>query len=86
MFLGVKGKHNLCVDIKSTEMKPSKDVNLLGVTIDSKLNFDSHIKNICKTANQKSRALIRIGKYPSLENANILCNIISCLLSRIVHS
>ena len=38
-------------------------LKLLGVTIDSKLNFDSHVKNICKKANQKSRALIRIRKY-----------------------
>ena len=74
MFLGVKGKHNLCVDINGTEIKSSKDVKLLGVTIDSKLHFDSHVKNICKKANQKSRALIRIRNYLSLEKAKILCN------------
>ena len=45
MFLGVKGKHNLCVDINGTEIKSSKNVKLLGVIIDSKLNFDSHDKS-----------------------------------------
>ena len=74
MFLGVKGKHNLCVDINETEIKSSKNVKLLGVKIDSKLNFDSHVKNICKKANQKSRALIRIRNYLSLEKAKILCS------------
>ena len=30
------------------------------ISKDRKLNFDSHVKNICKKENQKSRALIRI--------------------------
>ena len=28
--------------------KNSKEEVILGITIDNKLNFDSHIKNICK--------------------------------------
>ena len=36
---------------------------VLGVTIDNKLTFDSHIKNICRKAGQKLGALLRITNY-----------------------
>ena len=57
MFLGVKGKHNLCVDINGTEIKSSKNVRLLGVTIDSKLNFDSQIYDINLSINSLTRPI-----------------------------
>ena len=34
---------------------------MLGVTIDNKLTFESHLKNICKKANQKLNALVRVA-------------------------
>jgi hypothetical protein len=37
-------------------------VKLLGVDIDFMLNFDCHIKNICKKAVQQLHILKRIGK------------------------
>ena len=40
-------------------------VKLLGVTIDNKLNFNEHVDNICKKANNKLHALARIAKYLS---------------------
>ena len=39
------------------------EVKLLGVTIDFKLNFNSHISNICKKASKQLNCLKRIGKY-----------------------
>ena len=36
---------------------------VLGVTIDNKLTFDSHIKNICRTVGQKLGAFLRITNY-----------------------
>ena len=39
------------------------EVKLLGVTIDFKLNFNTHISNICKKAARQLNALKRIGKH-----------------------
>ena len=44
---------------------------ILGITIDNNINMRKHIKNICKTAGNKSNVLARIAKYVDL----ILCYI-----------
>ena len=36
---------------------------MLGVTIDSDLNFDNHISEMCKKASRQLNILKRIGKY-----------------------
>ena len=51
-----------------------KEVKLLGVTIDSKLTFNSHIHNLCVKANQKINALIHIQKFLMFEKTKILSN------------
>ena len=41
------------------------EVELLGVTVDNKLKFESHIKIICRKVNQQIAVLKRImGKKP----------------------
>ena len=47
-------------------------VKLLGVTIENKLNFNEHVDNICKNANNKLHALARIAKYLSPYKLRIL--------------
>ena len=44
-------------------LENSKEEVVLGVTIDNKLTFDSHIKSICRKAGQKLGALLRITNY-----------------------
>ena len=44
-------------------LEKSKEVVVLGITIDKKLTFDSHIKSICRKAGQKLGALLRITNY-----------------------
>jgi polyribonucleotide nucleotidyltransferase len=39
------------------------EVKLLGVTIDFKPNFNTHISNICKKAARQLNVLKRIGKH-----------------------
>ena len=41
-------------------LENSKEEVVLGVTIDNKLPFNSHIKNICRKAGQKLGASLRI--------------------------
>ena len=44
-------------------MANSKEQKILGVIIDSKLNFKSHISEICKKASQNVAALSRLSSY-----------------------
>ena len=39
---------NLIMRIQGSEIESTEKLNLLGVTIDSKLNFNPHISNLCK--------------------------------------
>ena len=72
---GIKPKkecHQYCIG-RNTEndkfefdnllLKNSEEEVVLGVTIDNKLTFDSHIKNICRKSGQKHGALLRITNY-----------------------
>ena len=53
----------------------SNEVELLGLTIDKKLNFSKHIDKLCRNAQYKLHALTRIRKFLSLEKAKMLSNI-----------
>lgn len=45
----------------------SSNVKLLGVTIDNRLNFDSHSASICLKANPKLTTLSRFAKLLSFD-------------------
>ena len=53
---------NPTMNIQDSEIESTEKLNLLGVTIDSKLNFNHHISNVCKKASQ------RIGVFMRLKN------------------
>ena len=53
-------------------IKSSSTVELLGITLDKKLDFKSHIENICCKTNNKIKALFRIRSFRTLEQANVL--------------
>ena len=55
-------------------IKSSTNEKLLGVNIDSKLTFDSHVSHLCNKANQKLRALARITPYMTLEKKKLVMN------------
>ena len=87
------------VNISGSFMKESDEEKLLGVTIDKKLIFKSHVNSLCKKASQKLHALARISTmvYKSLNGLapNNLCQIFARLLSenpcaptqhRLIHS
>ena len=52
MFLGVK-VNNIVMNIDGKELLSQSEIELLGITIDCKLSFSNHIKQICKSANNK---------------------------------
>ena len=47
-------------------------IKLLGITIDNKLNFNEHVTNICKKANQTLHALARFAKCIDSNNRVIM--------------
>ena len=47
----------------SIKMKNRKEQKILGVIIDNKLRFKSHVKNLCKKASQKIWALSHLINY-----------------------
>ena len=63
MFLRVAIDQQMCLSIDDQIINYCQQVTLLGVTIDSKLNFDKHIPKICKGVNKKVRAFSRLKNY-----------------------
>ena len=60
------------ITVKNCVIKSSGVEELLGVTIDSNLNFKEHILSLCKKANRKLHALSRVSKYMTLNKRRIL--------------
>ena len=55
-------------------IKSSTCEKLLGINIDNKLDFDTHVKGLCTRVNNKLRALARATQYMSLEKKKLLMN------------
>ena len=74
------------IQIGDSVIKSSSTEKVLGVNIDCKLNFDSHVKHLCNKANKKLRALARVTPYMTLEkkktimNSFLMLNLITVLL------
>ena len=60
LVIGDKSKSEVSITINGQVIRNTETVKLLGITLDSKLSFLPHVKNICRTANQRTKALIRI--------------------------
>ena len=53
-------------------MKIRKEVKILGIKIDNNLNFNNHIKSICRKANQKLSTLLRISSNINMKQKQLL--------------
>ena len=64
------------VDIHISDIKVTSEsrVKLLGIHIDSRLNFDYHVSQLCKKASKKLHALARIFKYVETSKRRVLVN------------
>ena len=60
------------IQIKESRIKCSKVKKLLGIHIDCKLKFDTHVDTICKKAHRKLTAVSRITIYIELPKRCIL--------------
>jgi len=57
------------VSLDGVNIPVSECVRSLGVTLDSTMSFDGHVDNICKTSFHHVRALRRIRKFITTDNA-----------------
>ena len=74
MFLGKAKTENLEVLFGDISLKPTESVKILGIVIDNKLNFKTHVQGLCKLASQRTNALLRIRSNLSVECAKRLCD------------
>ena len=63
MCIGQKIDDTETLNFNNLAIKNSKEVEILGMTLDRKMSFHTHIKNICRKAGQKLSALLRISPY-----------------------
>ena len=63
---------NQMITVENCVIKLSGVEELLGVAIDSNLNFKVHILSLCKKANRKLHALSWVSKYITLNKRFIL--------------
>ena len=62
------------LSVAGSPLSLSSSSKLLGVTFDSALNFDSHVSEICRTANFHLRALAHIRHYLNVPLANLIAS------------
>ena len=63
---------NVSVTLGNETIEESNSVELLGIKIDTNLNFNQHVTDLCKKGNQKLHALARISKYLNEDKLKIL--------------
>ena len=74
MFLGTKNPSEISLKVGSFVIHGQTQVLLLGITIDHKLTFSNHIRTLCKNANNKISALLRIRNFLNYSQTSTLVN------------
>ena len=62
------------IKIGKNDVKVKSSVKFLGVQIDSELNFNLHIANICRSAANQLNALIRLKHFLGFQEKKVLIN------------
>ena len=63
---------NVWEQIGNAKIWESKTQKLLGVKIDRTLNFDEHVRSLCKKAGRKLSVLFRLSSYMNVKQKAIL--------------
>ena len=59
MVTGNKDVSHKIMLLNNNEINSSNKEKLLGILLDSKLNFESHVDPLCRKARQKINAIVR---------------------------
>ena len=70
----IKHYKQVHVNIGTAQIENTQNEKSLGITINSKLNFDRHIQQICSRANAKLKTLARIAPFMNITKRKILLN------------
>ena len=62
----------ISLTIENQKLKNSKFDKMLGIKLDSKLNFNSHIHDICQNTEQKLNAISRTTPYMDFAKRHLL--------------
>ena len=68
----LSGNNKVTANIDGNIIESEENQILLGVTIDSNLSFDKHIKNLWKNAGAKLNALDRIAGYMDIKKRRMI--------------
>ena len=68
----VINQENVSVTLGNEDISCSSTVDLLGIKIDNKLNFNEHVSKLCKKGNQKLHALASISKYMNKDKLKVI--------------
>ena len=63
--------NDLTLQIETIPVVESRAQKLLGITVDKKLTFKTHVESLCKKANRKLHALSRISCYLSTKQLKL---------------
>ena len=72
MCLGKNLNDNEVLNFDNLITKSSKEVEILGIKIDKDLNFNNHIKQICRKSDQNISALLRIFSNLNMKQKNVM--------------
>ena len=65
--------------LNDSKITSSNEKKLLGIFLDSKLNFESYIGSLCRNAGQKINASARLKNYLTSDQRNLLLNsVLNC--------
>ena len=71
-LLAINDNEKVSVNIDDIEIENTSSGKLLGIIIDSKLNFKQHLEGIIKKFSRKINVLSRITPYVNLVKPNLL--------------
>ena len=72
MCLGKNLDDNEMLNFNNLAIKNSKEVQILGIKTDNNLNFNNHIKPICRKVGQKLSTLLIISSNLNMRQKKIL--------------
>ena len=71
----VSTNNTVNIRVENFDIKNSDCEKPLGVKIDQKLTFNSHISDLCKKASKKVHALARVTPYMNISKRRIIVNV-----------
>ena len=62
----------MTLNVSASQISESESEKLLGVTLDSKLNFNVHVNQLCMKASQKIYALAGVSNYMDTKKLKLI--------------